>query len=139
MAADISYWVILLSSFFVRLVGALGLDFLTTVVLLLQVVDEVCRRTLTVVFAYESCCCALLPIRGGAESDLQAWICFCRLSFAVVRLSQRVSTIKTPEEGFQRCPLEENQEEERAVGKPQPSHVTSKWYSEAQPRSHPRV
>lgn len=68
-------------------VGALGLDFLTTVVLLLQLVDEVCRRTLTVVFACESCYCALLPIRGGAESDLQALICFCRLSVAVSRLS----------------------------------------------------
>lgn len=63
---DISCWVILPSSFFVRFVGALGLDFLTTVVLLLQLVDEVCRRTLTVVFACQSCFCALLPIRGGS-------------------------------------------------------------------------
>lgn len=47
-------------------VGAVGLDFLTTVVLLLQLVNEVCRRTFTVAFAYESCCCALLPIRGGS-------------------------------------------------------------------------
>lgn len=72
--------------------GGLGLDFLTTVVLLLRLVDEVCRRTFTVVFACESCYCALLSIRGGAESDLQALICFCRLSFAVGRLSQRLST-----------------------------------------------
>lgn len=42
------------------------------------------------------------------ESDLQALICFCRLSFAVGRLSQQLSTTQTPEKGFQRWPSEEN-------------------------------
>lgn len=58
---------ILLSSLFVGFFGAVGSDSLTTVVLLLQLVDEVCRWTLTVLSACESCCCALLPIRSGAK------------------------------------------------------------------------